>query len=123
MSISFYIWRDNVVTSLLGLADREYQQLAWRGEIASSDGDPSEMLSALWHDFAFESFASDNAGHLTTEQVDLCNALSGSISAFFQHHSSWLGLERNDAAENSWQQVVLHSQSLYHALCPGQPRV
>ena len=119
MSISFYIWRDNVVTSLLGLADRSYQQLAWRGEIASADGTPLEMLASLWHDFAFESFASDNPGQLTSQQIELCNVLASAIAAFVQDHSSWLGQEHNEAAELSWQQVVTQSQALYHALCPG----
>lgn len=119
--MNFYIWRDNVVESLLGLADIEYQRLAWTGAIPSADGTPDEMLCTLVDDWAFASFAVDNKDHLDLKQVDKAASLMAAIRVYQDGASDFDGDVDRTLRDEAWLSVVEAAKRLYIALCPGDP--
>ena len=118
MSLDFYIWRDNVVTSLLSLCDRRYQRLAWSGTIATSEGAPYEILNHLYEEGLLEEFAIDHRSMLTERQISLLHDLCPLILRFYKQHGDWLGEEHNTVAVQDWEILAAKGRELYHALCP-----
>jgi hypothetical protein len=116
--MNFYIWRDNIVGSLLGLSDTTYQRLAWTGAIQVSDGSPDEMLSTLLDDWAFQSFLSDNREQLSGNQVDAVNSLLTAVSRYLETEAEYDGNAERVLANGKWREIVMAARNLYLALCP-----
>ncbi len=119
-AMDFYRWRDNVVSSLLGLSDTRYQRLAWTGVIASSQNTPDEMLCTLVDDWAFFSFATDNRDCLNTEQVNSSNALVRAIRAYQDSEPDFDGNVDRTLENDAWLRIVDAARTLYVALCPSR---
>lgn len=117
--MDFYLWRDNVVGSLLGLSDTGYQRLAWTGAIASADGTPEEMVCTLVDDWAFFSFVSDNRDRLNAGQIDSSNALVQAIRAYQEIEPKFDGNVDRTLENEEWLGVVAAARKLYVALCPS----
>jgi hypothetical protein len=116
--MNFYIWRDNVVGSLLGLSDIKYQRLAWTGGISSSDGSPGEMLSTLLDDWAFADFAEDNSDQLDDRQKAHINLLLNAIDRYQKCEADYGANPDRVLASEVWGGVVMAARELYLALCP-----
>lgn len=117
--MNFYIWRDNVVGSLLGLSDTSYQRLAWTGAIESSDGSPEEMLATLMDDWAFESFMPDNREQFNDFQLERTDSLLVAIRQYLKNEPAFAGDTEHVLANGSWRDVVISARDLYLALCPS----
>lgn len=117
--MDFYIWRDNIVTSLLGLADIEYQRLAWSGSISSADTTPEEMICTLMDDWAFKSFVDDNASHLNANQIRIINQLVSAIEKYQNESPNFDSHVETAISDSTWRMVVTSARTLYLALCPG----
>lgn len=118
--MNFYIWRDNVVGSLLGLSDTTYQRLAWSGAIAASDGSPDEMLATLLDDWAFASFLSQNREQLSSYQGNAVNSLLAATSQYIETESEYDGNAERVLANEKWRDIVVAARDLYLALCPKE---
>lgn len=116
--MDFYIWRDNIVTSLLGLADTEYQRLSWSGLISSADTTPEEMICTLIDDWAFTSFAGDNSDRLNAVQIREINKLNDAIIKYQHESPTFDGNVEAFISNDAWQVVTIAARSLYFALCP-----
>jgi len=116
--MNFYIWRDNVVGSLLGLADVGYQELAWSGAIESSDGTPDEMLVTLMNDWAFPSFVTDNREHFNESQIERISSLLSAIDRYVKSEPDYTGDRARVFASDAWRDIVAGARELYIALCP-----
>ena len=117
--MNFYIWRDNVVGSLLGLSDIGYQELAWSGGIESSDTSPDEMLITLMNDWALASFVTDNREHLNESQIERISSLLSAIDRYVKSEPDYTRDRERVFASDAWRNVVINARELYISLCPG----
>lgn len=117
--MDFYTWRDNVVGSLLGLSDLDYQRLAWTGAISSADGTPEEMLCTLVDDWAFMSFAADNMDRLSIDQVHEADLLAAAVRRYQKNSPDFDGNVDQTISDEAWLGIVAAARRLYVALCPS----
>lgn len=116
--MNFYIWRDRIVESLLGLSDITYQRLTWSGVITSSDGSPDEMLVTLMDDWAFASFVPDNHQILNDCQIKKIESLLNAISHYQKKEPDYNGDVDRVLENKAWCDVVAKARDLYIAFCP-----
>lgn len=116
--MNFYIWRDRVVGSLLGLADTAYQRSAWSGAIDSSDKSPDEMLVTLLDDWAFASFLVDNREQFNDSQAQRVELLLRAIFHYQKTESDYDGDVERVLTSTAWRDIVIKARNLYIALCP-----
>lgn len=117
--MNFYVWRDNIVGSLLGLSDIDYQRLVWTGAIPSGDGSPEEMVCRLIDDWAFLCFAADNMDYLSVDQVREIDLLVAALRMYQETSPNFDGDVDRVLSDEVWLGIVAAARRLYVALCPN----